>query len=89
MRPPVPPRFGRLEDASARPHRIARQRRAALACDSSRSLWSTVVAGSGQIWVHAATSVSASVPGTGAVVYSGDPPHVSTNVSGTGTVVAK
>jgi hypothetical protein len=48
-----------------------------------------LVPGSGQIWVYATRSVSASVPGTGAVFYSGDPPRVMRKVSGTGAVVAK
>jgi hypothetical protein len=48
-----------------------------------------IVAGSGQIWVYATNSLTASVPGTGTVLYSGDPPHVTESVSGTGAVVAK
>jgi len=48
-----------------------------------------VIAGSGQIWVFATKSLTASVPGTGAVLYSGNPATVSKVVSGTGDVVPK
>jgi Putative auto-transporter adhesin, head GIN domain len=48
-----------------------------------------VVSGSGPIWIYATRSVDARVPGTGAVIYSGDPPRVTRNVSGTGAVVAR
>jgi hypothetical protein len=48
-----------------------------------------VVSGSGQIWLYATRSVRASLPGTGAILYSGDPPQVTKDVSGTGAVVAK
>jgi hypothetical protein len=46
-----------------------------------------VVAGSGRILVHATNSLDASVPGTGAIVFRGDPPHVTTSVTGVGAVI--
>jgi Putative auto-transporter adhesin, head GIN domain len=46
------------------------------------------VSGSGQVWVNVTESLDASVPGTGSIVYSGNPSHVTRNVSGTGDVVA-
>jgi hypothetical protein len=45
-----------------------------------------VVAGSGLIQVTATTSLDAAVPGTGAIIYSGNPPRVTTSVTGTGAV---
>jgi len=45
-----------------------------------------VVTGSGLIQVNATTSLDAAVPGTGAIVYSGNPPRVTTSVTGTGAV---
>jgi uncharacterized membrane protein len=48
-----------------------------------------VVSGSGQIVVTATKSLSASVPGTGAIVYSGNPAQVTKKVSGTGAISAK
>jgi hypothetical protein len=45
-----------------------------------------VVTGSGLIQVRATTSLDAAVPGTGAIVYSGNPPQVTSSVTGTGTV---
>jgi Putative auto-transporter adhesin, head GIN domain len=45
-----------------------------------------VVSGSGLIQVTATTSVDAAVPGTGAIVYYGNPPQVTASVTGTGTV---
>lgn len=47
-----------------------------------------VVSGSGRIVLNATHSLDASVPGSGAVVYSGDPVHVTTSVTGAGTVTA-
>jgi hypothetical protein len=47
-----------------------------------------VVTGSGLIQVTATTSLDAAVPGTGAIVYSGNPPHVTTSVTGVGTITA-
>lgn len=44
------------------------------------------VTGSGLIQVTATTSLDAAVPGDGAIMYSGNPPHVTTSVSGTGAV---
>jgi len=46
-----------------------------------------VVTGSGLIQVTATTSLDAAVPGTGAVIYGGNPPQVTTSVTGTGTVM--
>jgi hypothetical protein len=46
-----------------------------------------VMSGSGRILVHATRSLDASVPGTGAIVYTGDPARVTRHVTGTGTVV--
>jgi len=45
-----------------------------------------VVTGSGLIQVTATTSLDAAVPGTGAIIYSGNPPQVTTSVTGTGAV---
>jgi hypothetical protein len=45
-----------------------------------------VLSGSGLIQVTATTSLDAEVPGTGAIVYGGNPPEVTTSVTGTGTV---
>ena len=45
-----------------------------------------VVTGSGLIQVTATTSLDAAVPGTGAIIYTGNPPQVTTSVTGTGTV---
>jgi hypothetical protein len=45
-----------------------------------------VVSGSGLIRVTATASLNAMVSGTGAIVYSGNPPQVTRSVTGTGTV---
>ena len=45
-----------------------------------------VVTGAGLIQVTATTSLDAAVPGTGAIVYSGNPPRVTSSVTGVGTV---
>lgn len=45
-----------------------------------------VVAGSGLIRVTATASLNAAVPGEGAIVYGGDPPQVTTSITGTGAV---
>jgi hypothetical protein len=45
-----------------------------------------VVTGSGLIQVTATTSLDAAIPGTGAILYSGNPPQVTTSITGTGTV---
>lgn len=42
--------------------------------------------GSGLIQVAPTTSLDAAVPGTGAIIYSGNPPQVTTSITGTGTV---
>ena len=45
-----------------------------------------VVTGSGRIVVTATHSLDASVPGSGAIVYHGDPAHVTTSLTGSGAV---
>jgi Putative auto-transporter adhesin, head GIN domain len=45
-----------------------------------------VVTGSGLIQVTATKSLDAAVPGTGAIVYTGNPPQVTSSVTGTGAV---
>jgi len=45
-----------------------------------------IVAGSGLIQVTATTSLDAEIPGSGMIVYGGNPPQVSTSVSGSGSV---
>jgi len=46
-----------------------------------------VVSGSGRILVHPTGSLDASVPGSGAVMYVGNPPSVTSSVTGSGAVV--
>jgi putative autotransporter adhesin-like protein len=48
-----------------------------------------VMTGSGRIDVTATRSLHASVPGTGAIFYGGAPAHVTTSVSGTGSIMAR
>ena len=45
-----------------------------------------VISGSGLIQVTATASLDASVPGSGTIVYSGNPPQVTTSVTGSGAV---
>jgi Putative auto-transporter adhesin, head GIN domain len=45
-----------------------------------------VISGSGLIQVTATASLAASVPGSGTIIYSGNPPQVTTSVTGSGTV---
>lgn len=45
-----------------------------------------VVSGSGLIQVTATRSLSASVPGSGAIIYRGEPPQVTTSITGSGAV---
>lgn len=45
-----------------------------------------VLSGSGTIYVTATKSLDASVPGSGTIVYSGNPLHVTKSVSGSGTI---
>ena len=45
-----------------------------------------VVSGSGRILVQATRSLDAAVSGSGAIVYTGSPAHVTSNVSGTGAI---
>jgi Putative auto-transporter adhesin, head GIN domain len=44
------------------------------------------VSGTGRMAVHATESLDASVSGTGEIVYTGEPTHVTTSVSGTGSI---
>src|SRR3954451_16924581 len=44
------------------------------------------MSGSGRILVNATEKIDASVSGTGSIVYTGDPEHVSSKVTGVGTV---
>lgn len=46
------------------------------------------VSGSGRILVHVTNSLEASVSGTGAIMYTGNPPLVTKSVTGTGAIVA-
>ena len=48
-----------------------------------------VLTGSGLIQVTATTSLDAAVPGTGAIIYSGNPPQVTTSITGTGTITRR
>jgi hypothetical protein len=45
-----------------------------------------VVSGSGTIFVTATQSLDAKVPGSGTILYSGNPPQVTTSITGSGTV---
>jgi Putative auto-transporter adhesin, head GIN domain len=45
-----------------------------------------VLTGSGVIQVTATTSLDAAVPGDGAIMYGGNPPHVTTSITGSGAV---
>jgi hypothetical protein len=45
-----------------------------------------VVSGSGSIFVRATHSLDAKVPGSGAILYSGNPSHVTTSITGSGAV---
>jgi hypothetical protein len=47
------------------------------------------MSGSGRILVHAAEKIEASVSGTGSIVYTGDPEHASSKVTGVGTVTRR
>jgi hypothetical protein len=47
-----------------------------------------VLEGSGRIVVNATHSLDASVPGSGAIMYGGDPPVLRTSVPGTGAIQA-
>jgi hypothetical protein len=46
-----------------------------------------VLGGSGRIVVTATNSLTADVPGSGAIFYRGDPAQVATNVTGSGVVM--
>ena len=45
------------------------------------------VAGSGRVVVTATDTLDASIPGSGAIMYGGNPAHVTTHVTGSGAVV--
>jgi putative autotransporter adhesin-like protein len=45
-----------------------------------------IIGGSGTIFVTATQSLDAKVPGSGAVLYSGNPPKVTTSITGSGAV---
>jgi Putative auto-transporter adhesin, head GIN domain len=45
-----------------------------------------VIRGSGTIFVTATQSLDAKVPGSGAVLYGGDPAQVRTSITGSGAV---
>jgi hypothetical protein len=48
-----------------------------------------IVTGSGRIQLTATDGLHASVPGSGVIVYGGDPPKVFSTVTGSGSVVAR
>ncbi len=48
-----------------------------------------VVSGSGRIDLTATRSLDASIPGTGAITYGGDPARVTSNVAGTGAITRR
>lgn len=60
--------------------------RAALSQLSARDVHA-VLTGSGLIQVTAVSSLNAAVPGTGLIMYTGNPSQVVTSVTGTGTIV--
>jgi len=45
-----------------------------------------VVSGSGTIWLTATDRLHAAIPGSGTIFYSGSPAHVTTTITGSGTV---
>ena len=47
------------------------------------------VSGAGQIVVHATGSLDASVPGTGEILYAGDPVDVTRSITGTGSITTR
>ena len=49
---------------------------------------SAILSGTGRIVVTATNSLDASVPGTGTIVYAGDPATITRSITGTGTIVA-
>jgi Putative auto-transporter adhesin, head GIN domain len=48
-----------------------------------------VISGSGLIQVTATASLDAAIPGSGTIIYSGNPPQVTTSVTGSGTVTRR
>jgi hypothetical protein len=45
-----------------------------------------VLSGSGRIVTRATGTLRASVPGSGTIVYTGNPGHVTTSITGSGTI---
>jgi hypothetical protein len=48
-----------------------------------------VLAGSGRIFTHATNTLQASVPGSGTIVYSGNPAHVTRSITGSGAITRR
>jgi putative autotransporter adhesin-like protein len=48
-----------------------------------------VLAGSGRILTHATNTLQASVPGSGTIVYSGNPAHVTRSITGSGAITRR
>jgi hypothetical protein len=48
-----------------------------------------LVSGSGNVFVTATESLDASVPGSGVIIYAGDPKEVTKSITGSGTIVGK
>jgi hypothetical protein len=48
-----------------------------------------VLAGSGRIVTRATDTLRASLPGSGTIVYSGNPPHVMTSITGSGAITRR
>jgi putative autotransporter adhesin-like protein len=48
-----------------------------------------VLAGSGRIVTHATHTLQASVPGSGSIVYSGNPAHVTRSITGSGAITRR
>jgi hypothetical protein len=48
-----------------------------------------VLSGSGRIVTRATDTLQASVPGSGTIVYTGNPAHVTTSVTGSGTITRR
>jgi Putative auto-transporter adhesin, head GIN domain len=48
-----------------------------------------VLSGSGRIVTHATNTLQASVPGSGTIVYSGNPAHVTTSITGSGAITRR
>jgi Putative auto-transporter adhesin, head GIN domain len=48
-----------------------------------------VLAGSGRIVTHATNTLQASVPGSGTIIYSGNPAHVTRSITGSGAIIRR